>query len=106
MLPSLPAIQTGDKDGCRLIRGPGLHLIIGALPLVAPITLVFIRGLALVPLQNLLFPNELLVGQLLPPLREHIIGRHGRDLGQREFTSQAPFQKPGILDKGPGMNIP
>jgi hypothetical protein len=106
MFPSLPAIQTGDKDGRRLIGGSGLHLIIGTLALVAPITLVFIRGLTLVPFQNLLFPNKLLVSQLLPPLREHIIGGHGRNLGQWKFTGQTPFQKPGILDKGPGMNIP
>ena len=87
MLPPLSAIQTGDKDGRGLICRPRLHLIIRALPLVAPITLVFIRGLTLIPLQNLLFPNELLVGQFLPPLREHIIGGHGGNMGQRKFTS-------------------
>ena len=86
MLPPLPAIQTGDKDGRRLIRGPRLHLIIGTLALVAPITLIFVRGLALVPLQNFLFPNELFVRQLLPPLREHVIGSHRGNMGQRKFA--------------------
>ena len=106
VFPTLSAVQTRNKDRRRLIRRTGLHLIVRALALVTPIALVFIRRLALVPLQNLLLPDKLFVGQLLPPFGKHIIGRHRRNLFQGEFPVQTPFQESLISNRGLWVNIP
>jgi hypothetical protein len=50
MFPSLTAIQARNEDGRGFICRPRLHFIIGALPLVAAITLIFVSRLALITL--------------------------------------------------------
>ena len=106
VLPPLPAIQTGNKDGGRFIGRPRLEFVIGTLPLVTPAALVRVGRPGLVALENLLFPHKVLVGEFGPVLGKHFIGRHGRNVLQGEFALLAALQEAPILDRRGRVEIP
>ena len=70
------AIQASNEDGHRLIRRPRLHLIIRALPLMAPVTLEDIRRHGTIALELPLLPHLLIIELRLPTRRIQLVLVH------------------------------
>ena len=99
------AVQAVDKDCHGFVSRASLHLIIGALTLVAATAQELIGGHGLIPLELPLLTNLLLLEALLPTRFKEIIGTHATEIVEADFSLLIALKELLIPDIGLGMEV-